>query len=295
MIRIRPAQPSDKTAILAFCQHTWETESDYIPAVWDQWFADPSGHILVATLDGQPVGMSRVVQLSESEGWWEGLRVDRSYRRQGVGHQLTNAALEKSRSLGLNTLGTCVNVTNTPMHPFVLHRGFIPQGDYAIYSHKAIASVPTALQLLSAEDSDRIWAALTYFAPEEGDRLFVVSGAKWQTLTPTILLQRLEQGWVWGITSGDALVSLFIRSQMDNPDGTLWIGWLGGTPIGIQTALQDMRGLARQLRFEAIGGFLPQRQPLRQLLNTMDYQFSETHVYRLYAQDCQGNSSFGKA
>lgn len=284
---IRPAQPSDKAPILDFCQHTWDDEADYIPDVWDVWFADPTGYILVADINGQPVGMTRLVQLSDTEGWWEALRVDRAFRRQGIGHQLTQATLSLSQSLGLSILRTCVSVTNAPMHPFMQHQGFSPLGDYAICSAPASKSPSTVLRLLGVEDCDRAWAAINRFVAEERDLLFVARGAKWQTLTPANLAQRLGQGWVWGCFEGDILVGLFIRSQMETPDGTLWIGWLGGTTSGVQTALNDMRHLAHSLGFKAIGGFLPQSETLTVVLKAVGYECSDTSVYRLY-EKCLG-------
>lgn len=282
---IRLAQPSDKEQILAFCQHTWDDEADYIADVWDVWFADSTGHILVADHHGQPVGMTRLVQLSDTEGWWEGLRVDRAFRRQGIAHQLTQSTLSLAQSLGLTTLRTCVSVTNAPMHPFMQHQGFSPMGDYAICSAAASEGAPTALRRLGGDDCDRAWAAINSFVAEERDRLFVARGAKWQSLTPANLAQRLAQGWVWGCFEGDTLISLFIRSYMESPDGTLWIGWLGGTAPGLQVALNDMPNLAYQLGFKAVGGFLPQREPLQQLLSATDYRFADSSVYRLYTQD----------
>ncbi|MBE9157960.1 GNAT family N-acetyltransferase [Nodosilinea sp. LEGE 06152] len=277
---IRPAQPGDKAQILAFCQHTWDDEADYIPTVWDLWLADPAGHILVADINGQPVGMTRLVQLSDTEGWWEGLRVDRAFRRRGIGSRLTQTALDLGHSLGLTTLRTCINVTNTSMHPFVQHQGFSPLGDYAIY-HAASENAPTALRLLEKDDCDRAWAAINRFVEQERDLLFVVRGAKWQALTSAHLAQRLGQSWVWGCFEGDTLVGLFIRSPMENPDGTLWTGWLGGTAAGVQAALHGLCRVAHSAGFRAIGGFLPQGT-LATVLKTIGHECSDTSVYRLY-------------
>lgn len=282
---IRSVQPSDKAPILAFCQHTWDDEADYIADVWDVWFADPTGYILVADRHGQPVGMTRLVQLSDSEGWWEALRVDRDFRRQGIGHQLTQSTLSLAQSLGLTNLRTCVSLTNASMHPFMQHWGFSPLDDYAVHRAAASEGTPTALRLLGEDDCDRAWAEILHWAPSPDQRLFVVRGAKWRTLDPAILAQYLDQGWVGGCFEGDRLISLFLRSRMENPDGTLWIGWLGGTDSGVLAALADLGCLAHHLGFEAIGGFLPQGESLLQILRTTGYQFSDTNVFRIYTRD----------
>ncbi|MEP0899624.1 GNAT family N-acetyltransferase [Nodosilinea sp. FACHB-13] len=283
-LHIRPALPTDKPTILNFCQHTWNNETDYIASVWDLWSADLSGHILVADFNGQPIGMTRLVQLSTTEGWWEALRVDRAYRRQGIGTKLINAALDLSHSLGLTTVRACVSVANTSMHPLMNQQGFKPLGNHAVYSAEATDSAPTALKQLRPQDCERVWATINRFALEEGDRLFVVRGAKWQSLTPEILAQQLKQGWVWGVSNGDDLVSLFIRSQMENPDGTFWIGWLGGTQTGLSLALEDLCSLAYELKFQSVGGFLPQSNSLLPLAKAVGYQIFETSTYRIYAK-----------
>src|SRR5213082_2789620 len=58
-LEIRPAQPEDREAVLAFCQHTWEW-GDYIAFVWDEWLHDKQGVLFVATFDNQPVGIAHL-------------------------------------------------------------------------------------------------------------------------------------------------------------------------------------------------------------------------------------------
>jgi GNAT superfamily N-acetyltransferase len=281
-LQICRAHPDDKAVILGFCQHTWEDEADYIPDVLDLWINDPLGHILVAVLNNQPVGMTRLVQLSPTEGWWEGLRVDRNYRQQGIGSLLCQAAIDTAQSLGLATLRTCVSVKNTLMQTFVQHRGFIPQGDYAVYQADAIADAPSSLQAFSFADLNTIWATISHLTLDNSRLLFVPKGAKWQALTQNALAQLLTKGWVWGLGQGNAINGLFIRSQMEDPDGTLWIGWLGGTSASLGPTLEGMRCLAHQQGFKAIGGFVPQVAPLLDLMHEKGYQFADTAAYRVY-------------
>src|SRR5437879_1326543 len=98
-IEIRPARPEDRDAVLAFCTTTWEW-GDYIEEVWDDWLNNSQGLLLVATADGQPVGVAHILMLSETEAWFEGMRVDPNYRRQGIAGALFNAQVAEAKRRG---------------------------------------------------------------------------------------------------------------------------------------------------------------------------------------------------
>lgn len=285
-VRIRAAKPSDKVAIVQICQHTWDNEDDYIPAVWDKWIADPCGHMLIADLNGHPVGMTRLVQLSPTEGWWEGLRVDCSSRFQGIGSRLAEATLKQAQLMRLATLRTCIHQSNTLMHSFVQRRGYNAIGDYGLYRATSLPQQPSVLQCLNLNDLNLIWSTLDQFDSRSLSRLFVCQGAKWQSLTQDALSQRLKQGWVWGDRS-DKLHSLFIRSHMDAPDGTFWFGWIGGKAARLVTTLQDVRCLAHQLGFQFVGGFLPQTNSLIASLSKADYDSLPSSIFEVYEKDFQ--------
>src|SRR5947209_16351946 len=93
---IRPAQAEDHDAVLAFCAHTWEW-GDYIDEVWDEWLHDANGLLLVATINGQPVGVAHLLMLNEMDAWLEGLRVDPNYRQRGIATALDQALLAEAR------------------------------------------------------------------------------------------------------------------------------------------------------------------------------------------------------
>ena len=279
---IRRAQPEDKPTVVAFCQFSFENEVDYIPDVWDFWLTDCAGQVLVAVLNGLPVGMSRVLRLSQHEGWWEGLRVDRAYRQQGIGHLLFEATVAEARSLGIETLRTCISVKNSVMQRYVNRQGFTPREEYAVYKAQAIAECSRQLQPLDQSAIETVWAGIGAFEVQSPVPLVVRRGAKWQALTQKFLATRLEKGWVWGDICDRSVRSLFIRSEMENPTGNLWIGWLGASAKALPVALEDMRRLAYQGGFEAVGGFLPQTLVLKQALEKGNYCFSDTAAYCVY-------------
>src|SRR5438477_7266508 len=98
-IEVRPAREDDREPVLAFCARTWD-DGDYIQYVWDDWLADTSGALLVATLAGRPVGLTHLRMMSPDEAWIEGVRVNPETRRQGVARKLTSRTLATAHERG---------------------------------------------------------------------------------------------------------------------------------------------------------------------------------------------------
>lgn len=283
-ILIRPVMPEDRSAIIEFCKHTWDHEADYIKDILDRWMQDPSGQILVADSEGQAVGMTRIAKLSETEGWWEGLRVARPYRGQGIAHSLANATLEQAKTLGLSTVRTCVNVYNVRMNSLIQRWGYTPLNQHTVYRADATSSIASTLTHLRGDRLESVWSAVQRLNPVPSNALFVRRGATWQALTKHVLAQRLREGRVWGMLSAHTVDSLFIRSYMDTPDGTLWIGWVGGLSTHLSDVLQSIRYLAHQLGYRYAGGFFPQSPSLVEALIMADYQPIEGTTYRVHSQ-----------
>lgn len=80
---IRPAELGDREKVFSFLEEVWEGE-DYLPLVWDDWLADPDGQLVVAELNGEPIGTGRIADLGWGEYWLEGLRVSSAHRGRGV-------------------------------------------------------------------------------------------------------------------------------------------------------------------------------------------------------------------
>jgi len=117
-LTVRLARAGDREAVFAFCARTWGDDGDYIPYVWDEWLADmAAGHgallVAVASAQGEqvaqssatakpaqaerPVGLLHVRMVADDEAWIEGVRVDPTERRQGVGRSLVSRGLVAAR------------------------------------------------------------------------------------------------------------------------------------------------------------------------------------------------------
>ncbi|MBA2488549.1 MAG: GNAT family N-acetyltransferase [Chloroflexi bacterium] len=132
-IVVRRARPSDKEAALQFATNTWHGW-DYIPRVWDRWLVAPDSALLVATaghgpagaepVDSEgmpltadvPIAMTRVVMLTETEAWLEGVRVDPRVRGLGVATDLQVAEFRWAASRGARTVRYVTGQDNEGSH-----------------------------------------------------------------------------------------------------------------------------------------------------------------------------------
>jgi GNAT superfamily N-acetyltransferase len=279
-IIVRPAQLEDKTAVLSFCQHTWSDTEDYIAAVWDQWMAEPSGQILVAVLEDQPVAITRVVQLSKHEGWWEALRVDPKYRGRGLVRHLDPAIEHYFRAKGISIIRCCVASWNSTVPAMIQRRGYQPLACYLEYSAEAIEAPIGELNQL--RESDRAVVVQLIDQSHGTAPLFVCRGAKWQRLNIEVLQERLQAGKVWGYWQGSELQGVLIQSHLESADSALWVGWIGGTVVGLPGLLKKMRHLAFHLEYPQVSGFFPKTSYLQSVLGQVGYSASPTDEFWVY-------------
>src|SRR5512136_1913314 len=100
-LTFRPVRPEDKDRIIAFTFNTWgDNEGDYIKDVFDDWLADPHGEFTAAVLAGEIVGIAKLTTMGNDEWWLEGLRIDPTYRRQGIASEFNRYHVERVRQLG---------------------------------------------------------------------------------------------------------------------------------------------------------------------------------------------------
>jgi GNAT superfamily N-acetyltransferase len=121
---IRQAKESDRTAVLAFTQDTFQW-GDYIYRVFDRWLADTSGKLLVAELDGKVVGLSFVKLTKEGEVWLQGGRVEKSLRRTGIGGAMIGECLRIAKEeMHADIARVITDKTNLPPQRLLAKLGF---------------------------------------------------------------------------------------------------------------------------------------------------------------------------
>ncbi|RRJ33720.1 GNAT family N-acetyltransferase [Halocatena pleomorpha] len=103
-IAIRPARPDDYEAVAAFTRNTWPDRegTDYLPQVYHDWIEGGGDRkrTLVADAGDEIAGICQVVMLSSHEAWAQGMRVNPTYRGEGISTDLNAALFEWARDRG---------------------------------------------------------------------------------------------------------------------------------------------------------------------------------------------------
>jgi ribosomal protein S18 acetylase RimI-like enzyme len=136
-IIVRVAKPSDRERVLGFTANTFSW-GDYIDRVFDRWMADPSGRLLVAETKGRVVGMTFVKLTKSGEVWLQGGRVDKDYRRGGVGRAMSEEGLRIAKGeMKARVARVITDKTNLPPQKLLEKLGFKMVGEFTQFQKKA--------------------------------------------------------------------------------------------------------------------------------------------------------------
>ena len=269
----------------------------------------PNCHFFVAEMDGLPVAITGVALMSELEAWRQGLRVDPHCRRRGQGFFLIEVLRNHIEqyllegNIQISRFVTCSN--NTFIHKYSTLLGYQKVGCYIPYKADAIDSPPNQIVELNINDFNLAWAVVTNSDLCSGESyLYLNRATKWQELTQQQLINCLNEGRVWGLKQKEQLLGLVIQMPVDSIDyleganealwkgahQTWWIGYANGTDEGLTTLLHELRQLAHNKGYLAVGGFFPITDRILKSLNFAGYQQAEELEYWIYEWQIQNQS-----
>ncbi len=120
---IRPARRADRDAIFAMSKKIWGG-TDYLHLVWDGWLDDPNGGLLTVTLNGRPVGVSKVTLLAPGEVWLEGLRLHPELHGHGLTGQINRYSFQVAMKHNPKSIRYSTGTGNTASRHLGEARGF---------------------------------------------------------------------------------------------------------------------------------------------------------------------------
>lgn len=192
-ILVREAKPSDKEAVLRFCEQTFEW-GDYIADVWDYWLTDTAGKIFVATDKDTPVGIVHVTIPKTGEAWLEGARTAPEYRHRGIASLLNEACIEFAVEKGAKIARLITDSTNVVAQSALAKLGFSKISEWALMELDG-CRLEASENVRWAEKSD-VHDILRYFDNSECFKksagLFTIL-FRWMTLETEALKRFIER------------------------------------------------------------------------------------------------------
>ena len=287
-LTIRPAQPEDKAAVLAFCEHTWEW-GDYIAEVWDEWLADPAGRLLVALLEDHPVALVHMKMVSSYECWLEGGRVAPALRGRGISQRLNAEALSQAQNMGATVARMAIHFENARSQYLAAQGNFEQIGTFLHYEALAEA-LPGEEQpsLARAEDLPALMTVLerSTVYPAMGGLLY--TGWSGRALTEEVMLEHLTADTVLALQQWDDFQAIAICGFQNADDPVLMVEYLDGTTEGIGRLAYGLRALAAEKGLERVLVTIPDLLMLRDVLEGIGYQAVDSGVFWVYERSLPG-------
>lgn len=250
---IRPALPLDREAVLEFCKFIWDGH-DYIPDVWDDWLADPSGRMFVAEYAGKAVGLVRLTLLAPGQWWLEGLRVDPAHQDRKIGSLMNDYLNALWLEKGEGYLRLMTSSRRLKVHHMAQQQGLARVAERVFFLAElqpSEASAPFA-PLGEAEIPEAVAFAL---AAESTALTGPLVDAGWRFGTPTnelfgnFLRREDAQGYWWGDRKG-----LLLAWEDEWDEGRFLLVSLAACSLrDLPALLRDLHGLGAARGVHSVG------------------------------------------
>lgn len=284
-LEVRPARPEDREAVLSFCTQTWEW-GDYIEYVWDEWLNNPQGKLFVATKNGQPVGVANMRMLNTTEAWFEGMRVDPTFRQRGIASVLYDAQLAEAKYRGATTARLITESTNTTAIRLLERSDLNRVGAYAIYRAVA-ATTPTkrsyALETPVLATSTDLEDIIDYL---NASNIFpAIGGLYYQgftayTMNGDLILEKITAQQLYILRRWDRLDGLVIVEPRTWHQGKhLFVGYIDGTTESISMIAYALRSFLPDLGLERIIAHVPDLMMVRDAFVGAEYEWDGKVFY----------------
>jgi GNAT superfamily N-acetyltransferase len=205
-IDIRRATHDDYEGVKAFTEELWaDRGGDYIPKIYHDWLeaeGEPKKTFLADAGD-DVAGIVQAVMLSDEEAWFQGMRVNPAYQRQGLSGRLNEACFEWAREQGARVGRIMIFSWNAASLGAARKGGFEPTTEFR-FAHPEPDPDATGPDSVS-NDPDAAWTYWTGsdardhlqglgFAPEETWAMRELTLADFERLATEAAVFAVERG-----------------------------------------------------------------------------------------------------
>ena len=128
----------------------------YLDDVWDQFYNDQSGELLVGEIDGKVVAVGKYTLLPDSSAWLETLRVDPEFQGRGIGKAFYRRFLERAAMQEVSVLGMYTTTNNAVSKGLAERFGFSLSATYRGASLKVANSSADTARFIPLSPSEAV-------------------------------------------------------------------------------------------------------------------------------------------
>jgi ribosomal protein S18 acetylase RimI-like enzyme len=288
-LKIRHATKSDKGEVLRFCVNTFEW-GDYIDQVWDLWYSDRNGVLLVAEDDEEynihSKERSSVIAVSHASlcpnnnnVWLEGIRVHSNFRHRSVATHLLNTMISYGKEQGAQEASAIVAGNNIASQLMMESNGFaiISKWSYYIINKipKGVDKVKLRSKVVTLEDTETVRNYLRRSEVYKSSGKTYVNSWRWYSLDLSVLEDFIKHEKVLMI-GNDPIEGLGIINKDNN--NNFQIVYLDASNMNI---LEDLIRFAVNLihpedaTYDRIQIFSPQRKYVSTVMEQVGSERSE--------------------
>jgi ribosomal protein S18 acetylase RimI-like enzyme len=288
-LKIRHATKSDKGEVLRFCVNTFEW-GDYIDQVWDFWYSDRNGVLLVAEDDEEynihSKKRSSVIAVSHASlcpnnknVWLEGIRVHPNFRHRSVATQLLNTMISYGKEQGAEEASAIVAGNNNASQLMMESNGFaiISKWSYYIINKipKRVDKVKLRSKVVTFEDTETVRNYLKRSQVYKSSGKTYVKSWRWYSLDLSVLEDFVKHEKVL-VIGNDPIEGLGIINKDNN--NNFQIVYLDASNSNV---LEDLIRFAVNLihredtTYDRIQIFSPQRKYILTVMERLGLERSE--------------------
>ncbi len=253
-ITFRRARPTDKEAVLHFCQQIWNGH-DYIPWVWDEWIADSKNYLYVGELGGKAISFVATRPMAEKEWWFQGFRVDPQHQGKKIGTLMMEYQLNEWLKIGQGVLRLTTDSDRIKVHHLCEKLGFKRIAERKFYSASTLVDVQT--DNFTALKAEQLPQAAAFAAACEtlSGQLGLVEMA-WRYVTPSehifAEIASWPDGHLYWWKNKQGLLVIWEDEEPNEPT-TAMLAFAGCNLKDLPEMLQDFRRLGAQLGHKQVG------------------------------------------
>jgi GNAT superfamily N-acetyltransferase len=284
-LKFRFAKKSDKEDVLKFCVNTFDW-GDYIDQVWDLWFSDSNGALIVAENNirhtkGSVIAVSHVSLCPNRKNiWLEGIRVNPNYRRRSIATELLSKMLSYGKLQGAKEASAIVGVNNLPSQLMMENNGFNVISKWNYYSiDKPQEFERDNVRTAAFSDIKEVWDYLKQSQIYKSSGKRYVNSWRWYSFDSETLSSIIKDGKLL-ISGNDVIegIAIINKDGYWNKNDVFQIVYLDAASV---SSLYDLIGFVISLvhsgndPYKRIQIFSPQIRQLSSLIKELDMHNSE--------------------